>query len=157
MFEQQVGRPVQADDGLAAPRPPLHDEDPGQRGSDDLVLLGLDRGDDVAHPPGAPRRERGHQRPPEPRAPHRAMHEEAFDLAVVQVVHQRDAAHRDAVEARDEELDVRVGELFGVEREDLVRFEHLPQGGIALGDQVTALFGQWGFGPDLDGRKRGGS
>jgi hypothetical protein len=40
----------------------LHDKDAGQRGPDDVVLLGLDGLDDVAHPPGAARAHRGQQR-----------------------------------------------------------------------------------------------
>ena len=39
---------MQGDDGLAGARAALHDEHAGLRRADDLVLLGLDRGDDVA-------------------------------------------------------------------------------------------------------------
>ena len=46
---------------LACARPTLHDEHAGQRRADDLVLLRLDRGDDVAHPVGARRVEGGEQ------------------------------------------------------------------------------------------------
>ena len=56
---EEVGRAVQGGDGLAGTRPALDDEDPGQVGADHPVLLGLDRGDDVGHPPGA---RAGHRR-----------------------------------------------------------------------------------------------
>ena len=44
---QQVGRAVQADRGLPVPGRPAHRL--GQRGPHDLVLVGLDGGDDVPH------------------------------------------------------------------------------------------------------------
>jgi hypothetical protein len=46
---EQVGGAVQADGGLAGARGALHADRLGQRSADDLVLLGLDGGDDVAH------------------------------------------------------------------------------------------------------------
>ncbi len=46
---EQVRDPVQADGGLAGAGAALHADGTGQAGSDDLVLLGLDRGDDVPH------------------------------------------------------------------------------------------------------------
>ena len=46
---EQVGGPVQRHGRLAGPRPSLDHEDPGQGGTDDLVLLALDGADDVAH------------------------------------------------------------------------------------------------------------
>ena len=46
---EQPRRPVQADRGLAGPRRPLHAYRRRGIGADDLVLLRLDRGDDVAH------------------------------------------------------------------------------------------------------------
>jgi hypothetical protein len=51
--EQQVRRPVQADRRLARARCTLHADRLRQVGADDHVLLGLDRGDDVAHRPHA--------------------------------------------------------------------------------------------------------
>ena len=62
MRVKQVRRPVQRDHGLAGPRTALHHQHPGQSGPDDLVLLGLDRRDDLVHPPGAARAERRQQR-----------------------------------------------------------------------------------------------
>ena len=44
---QQVRGPMQRDDGLARTGSALHDKDAGERAADDLVLLPLDRGDDV--------------------------------------------------------------------------------------------------------------
>ena len=58
---EQVGRAVQGHRGLAGARTALHHEHPGRRGPDDAVLLGLDRRDDVAHPPGPPGGDRRHQ------------------------------------------------------------------------------------------------
>ena len=46
---------MQGDDGLAGAGPALDDEHAGLRAADDLVLLGLDRGDDVAELPVRPR------------------------------------------------------------------------------------------------------
>ena len=40
---------MQRHGGLAGPGAPLDEEQPGERGPDDLVLLALDGGDDVAH------------------------------------------------------------------------------------------------------------
>ena len=53
---------MEGDDGLAGARPTLHDEHAGLRRADDLVLLGLDRGDDVPERAGAAPLERGEQR-----------------------------------------------------------------------------------------------
>ena len=50
---EEVGGAVQGDDGLAGARAALHDEHAGQLGADDLVLLALDGGDDVAEAAGA--------------------------------------------------------------------------------------------------------
>ena len=50
---EEVGGPVEGDDGLAGAGPALHDEDAGQLGADDLVLLALDGGDDVGEATGA--------------------------------------------------------------------------------------------------------
>jgi hypothetical protein len=50
---EQVGGPVQRHHRLAGAGAALDDEHPGQRGPDDLVLLALDGGDDVAEAPGA--------------------------------------------------------------------------------------------------------
>ena len=50
---EQVGGAVQRDDGLAGARTALHDEHAGKGRPDDLVLLGLDRRDDVAELAGA--------------------------------------------------------------------------------------------------------
>src|SRR5690606_41578205 len=59
---QQVGGAMQRDGGLAGSRPALHDEDAAKLRADDAVLLGLNRRDDVGHPPCALRRECGEQR-----------------------------------------------------------------------------------------------
>ena len=48
---EQPRGPVQADGGLARPRPALDDQRPVRLGRDQPVLVGLDRRDDVAHPP----------------------------------------------------------------------------------------------------------
>ncbi len=58
---EQVGGPVQGHGGLAGARTALHHQHAVRVGADDLVLLGLDGGDDVAHPPGAVGVERGQQ------------------------------------------------------------------------------------------------
>src|SRR3954454_19148528 len=59
---EQVRRPVQRNRGLACAGPSLYDEDAARLGPDDAVLLDLNRLDDVAHPAGAPGRQRGEQR-----------------------------------------------------------------------------------------------
>jgi hypothetical protein len=59
---EQVRGPVQGHRGLAGARPALHHQHAGRRGPDDAVLLGLDGRDDVAHPAGAPSRDRSHER-----------------------------------------------------------------------------------------------
>ncbi len=59
---EEVRGAVQRDRGLAGARPALHDEHAAEAGADDAVLLGLDGGDDVVHPAGAARGERGEQR-----------------------------------------------------------------------------------------------
>ena len=46
---EQVGRAVQADGGLAGAGRALHADRLGQRRPHDVVLVGLDGGDDVAH------------------------------------------------------------------------------------------------------------
>ena len=53
---------MQRHHGLAGARAALHHQHAGQRGPDDLVLLALDGGDDVADAPGAGRLERGDER-----------------------------------------------------------------------------------------------
>ncbi len=50
MGVEEVCRPVEGHRGFAGARAPLHHQHPGQRGSDDLVLLTLDGRDDVGHP-----------------------------------------------------------------------------------------------------------
>ncbi len=65
MGEEQVGRAMQGDGGLAGSGTTLHQEDAGQRVTDDLVLLALDGGDDVAHASGA-RATQGRQQRPRP-------------------------------------------------------------------------------------------
>ena len=62
---------MQGDGGLARARTTGDHEAPGN-GADRLVLLGLDGGDDVVHPPGAPARA--------PRAAHLPHHGEALGL-----------------------------------------------------------------------------
>ena len=47
----QIGRPMQCHRGLAGTRTSLDDQDAREGGPDDVVLFGLDRGDDVGHPP----------------------------------------------------------------------------------------------------------
>ena len=59
---EQVGGPVEGDDGLAGPRPALDHQHAVLRRPDDLVLFRLDRGDDVAERPGAASLERRQQR-----------------------------------------------------------------------------------------------
>ena len=53
VLEQQVGGAVQGDGRLAGARTALHDEHLVDRRPDHEVLLGLDRGDDLAHRAGA--------------------------------------------------------------------------------------------------------
>ena len=53
VLEQQVGGAVQGDGRLAGARAALHDEHLVDRRPDHEVLLGLDRGDDLAHRAGA--------------------------------------------------------------------------------------------------------
>jgi len=48
---EQVGDPVQPDRGLAGPRRALHADGLVRAGPDDVVLVRLDGGDDVAHRP----------------------------------------------------------------------------------------------------------
>ena len=59
---QEVRRAVQRDNGLAGARPAGDGGDAGVVGADRLVLLGLDGGDDVAHPRPPGTLQRGHQR-----------------------------------------------------------------------------------------------
>ena len=60
---QQVGGPVQRHHGLAGPRPALHNQDAGNLGADDPVLLALDGGHDVSEATGSGCLERGDQGP----------------------------------------------------------------------------------------------
>jgi hypothetical protein len=53
---------VQGDGRLAGARTALYHQDAAEAGADHPVLLGLDRRDDVAHPPGAPDVHGGQQR-----------------------------------------------------------------------------------------------
>ena len=62
MLEQQERGAVQADRGLARAGSTLHDEALIERGTDHDVLLGLDRGDDLAHRTGARRADLGQHR-----------------------------------------------------------------------------------------------
>jgi hypothetical protein len=59
---QEVRGPVERDDGLAGAGAALHHQHAGVRRPDDLVLLGLDRGDDVAEGARAPALDRREQR-----------------------------------------------------------------------------------------------
>ena len=59
---EQVRGTVQRDRGLARARSSADHEDAGKVGPDRLVLLGLDRRDDVAHAPGAVAFERAEER-----------------------------------------------------------------------------------------------
>ncbi len=59
---QQVGDAMQCHHRLAGARPALDHHYPGMVVPDDLVLLGLDRRDDVAHAVAARRIDRGQQR-----------------------------------------------------------------------------------------------
>src|SRR5439155_3441429 len=61
---EEVGGAVQGDDRLAGAGTTLHDEHATERRADDLVLLGLDGGDDVAETAGASALEGGDQRAP---------------------------------------------------------------------------------------------
>ena len=77
MGVEQVGGAVQGDGGLAGAGTALDHQRTGQRRPDDRVLLGLDGGDDVAHPSrsaGGQRREQG------------ALPGEHGEIAVVQPV-----------------------------------------------------------------------
>jgi hypothetical protein len=47
---QEVGGPVQGDDGLARARPAVDDERAAGPRADDRVLVGLDGAEHVAHP-----------------------------------------------------------------------------------------------------------
>jgi hypothetical protein len=58
---EQVRGAVQGHRGLAGAGPALHHQHARRLRPDDRVLLGLDRGDDVAHPAGAPRVDGGEQ------------------------------------------------------------------------------------------------
>ncbi len=49
---EQIGGTVEGNGRLAGAGAALHDQHPAERGTDDLVLLALDRGDDVGHPAG---------------------------------------------------------------------------------------------------------
>ena len=60
---EQVGGPVQRHHGLARARTPLHHQHAGHLGPDDLVLLALDGGDDVAELPRTRGLEGRHQGP----------------------------------------------------------------------------------------------
>ena len=62
MRVEQVRGAVQRNRGLAGARPALDDQHAVHRAADDLVLLALDRGDDVVHATGAVALERGEQR-----------------------------------------------------------------------------------------------
>ena len=62
MGVEQVRGAVQRDRGLAGAGAALHDEHAAGVGADDLVLLGLDGLDDVAHPAGPRGGHRGEQR-----------------------------------------------------------------------------------------------
>ena len=62
MRVEEVRGAVQRDCGLAGAGPARDDEHAGDVGADRLVLLGLDRRDDVAHAAGAVALERGEQR-----------------------------------------------------------------------------------------------
>jgi LmbE family N-acetylglucosaminyl deacetylase len=68
---QEVRGAVQPDRGLARPGPSLHREDALERRADHVILLGLDRRDDVEHQPAATALELGQQRvaTPEPYRP----------------------------------------------------------------------------------------
>ncbi len=66
MVVEEERRSVEADSRLPRSRPSLHGEQFGQRSADDLVLLGLDGGDDVEHLAGAGPLELGQERVPAP-------------------------------------------------------------------------------------------
>ena len=53
MVVEEKGGTVQADCRLARPRTALDGDQPVERGTNDLVLLGLDGGNDVEHLAGA--------------------------------------------------------------------------------------------------------
>ncbi len=56
---KEVGGSMEGDDRFAGAGPALHQQDAGHRSANDLVLLALDRGDDVAEPASARRFDRG--------------------------------------------------------------------------------------------------
>ena len=68
MGVQQIGSAVEGDDRLAGSRPTLDDQHAGMGRADDLVLFGLDRGDDVTERAGTPALE-GSQQCRSPRRP----------------------------------------------------------------------------------------
>ena len=61
MGEEQIGRAVQRDGGLAGSWTALHEQNAGQGVPDDLVLLTLDSGHDVTHAPGTGATQGGQQ------------------------------------------------------------------------------------------------
>ncbi len=64
MVVEEVRGAVEADRGLPGSRPPLYREHAGERRADDVVLLGLDRRDDVEHHARPAALELGEQRVP---------------------------------------------------------------------------------------------
>jgi hypothetical protein len=59
---EEVRRAVERDGGLAGSRASLNDQRASELGADDLVLLSLDRRDDVVHAAGPSPGERGEER-----------------------------------------------------------------------------------------------
>ena len=110
MLVQQEGGAVQPDRGLARARAALHDEAAIERRADDRVLLALDRGDDVAHLPGAGPPELG-----EHRVGHAARSGERVrivEVLVEDVLQVGAGEHEPAPQAQAE----RIGERRPVER-----------------------------------------
>ena len=73
MFEQEVRRPVERNGRLARAGTTLHHQEAVQRSADDLVLLGGDGGDDVAHRSGSFAVELGQQGVGDPAGDGRAI------------------------------------------------------------------------------------
>ena len=165
MLEQEVGGPVEPDRGLARARPALHHEAGVERGPDDVVLLGLDRGDDLAHRPGAGGTHLGEHRVGDP-----ARHRRALGIVEVLVVVPDEVALPEAVPPAQGQVE-RVGHGGSVERRRHARppvdhdrqvvavvdvaladAEHLAPGGVDAPEEIGGVGRlEVGEGPPQDG------